>query len=264
MSRDRRAVTIMVHKDGDLESWSMRVPLWLTRAAVTSGIVLAVLIVIAAAVWAPLARTAARVPGMNREIARLRAENAQVRDLAATLRTVEQRYEQVRTMLGGDVVPERTRTEGTVPVAHAILARPPGDPGRYAKGPSVPGFWPLDERGVITRGPVGSGSGGEIHSGIDVAVPVGTPIRAAGGGVVTGAGEDPELGLFIRVRHPDGYESMYGHASRLLVSQGDSVQAGHVIALSGSTGRSTAPHLHFEVLRGGRSVDPRSLRKEGS
>lgn len=256
------SVTIMVHKDGDLGSWSVRIPLWLARLATISGIVLAVLIVIAAAVWAPLARTAARVPGMNNEIARLRAENAQVRELATTLQAVESRYEQVRTMLGGDIVPERSRTEGAPPVAHAVFARPPGSTAQYTAGPSPPVHWPLDERGVITRGPVGDG--GETHSGIDVAVPVGTPIRAAGGGLVIGAGEDAELGLFIRVRHSQEYESMYGHASRLLVSEGDSVRAGQVIGMSGSTGRSTAPHLHFEVLRGGRAVDPRSLRKEGS
>jgi murein DD-endopeptidase MepM/ murein hydrolase activator NlpD len=57
---------------------------------------------------------------------------------------------------------------------------------------------------------------------------------------------------------------MYGHASRLLVRDGDDVRAGQVIALSGSSGRSTAPHLHFEIRRGGRTVDPLSLVKEGS
>ncbi len=91
---------------------------------------------------------------------------------------------------------------------------------------------------------------------------MGTPIRASGSGTVVGAGEDPEYGLFVRVAHAEGYATMYGHASRLLVSQGDSVRVGEVVALSGSTGRSTAPHLHFEILRGGRSVDPRTLLKE--
>jgi len=57
---------------------------------------------------------------------------------------------------------------------------------------------------------------------------------------------------------------MYGHASRILAEVGDTVQAGEVIALSGSTGRSTAPHLHFEVLHEGQPIDPRSLVQEGS
>ena len=77
-------------------------------------------------------------------------------------------------------------------------------------------------------------------------------------------GSDPEYGLFVLITHPDGYQTMYGHASRLLVSDGDEVSVGQVVALSGSTGRSTAPHLHFEIRRGGRSIDPRSVTLEDS
>ncbi len=228
------------------------------------GTALLVLIVLAAALYAPIARTAARVPGLNREIARLRAENEQVRQLAATLQAMETRYEQVRAMLGADVIPARVRAFDAQPVARAIVVGDPGRAGAYEAGPSVPHHWPLDELGVVTRGNVESANRGESHSGLDIAVPVGTPIRAAGGGMVQRAGEDPEYGLFVLVVHPESYESMYGHASRLLVSTGDSVQAGQVIALSGSTGRSTAPHLHFEILHEGRSIDPRPLVLEGS
>ncbi|KPJ90486.1 MAG: hypothetical protein AMS18_10720 [Gemmatimonas sp. SG8_17] len=73
---------------------------------------------------------------------------------------------------------------------------------------------------------------------------------------MSGVGDDPEYGLFVQIDHPEGYQTMYGHASRLLVSLGDSVQAGQVVGLSGTTGRSTAPHLHFEVRRDGQPIDP--------
>ena len=102
----------------------------------------------------------------------------------------------------------------------------------------------------------------ESHPGIDIAVPVGTPIRASGGGTVTAAGYDPDYGLFVLLRHPSGYETMYGHTSRLLAAEGDDVQAGQVIGLSGNSGRSTAPHLHFEIRHDGKSVDPLDLVKE--
>jgi murein DD-endopeptidase MepM/ murein hydrolase activator NlpD len=264
MSHKRRSVTFMMHRDGDLTSRSMRVPLWLVRVTTVTGGTLLVLIILAAVLYTPIARTAARVPGLNREIERLSAENEQVHQLAATLDEVETRYDQVRSMLGADVVPTRARAQTTQPVAYPIMARPPADEGRYEEGPSVPQHWPLGVPGIVTRGTVGSVGGGEAHSGLDIAVPVGTPIRATGGGVVASAGEDPEYGLFVRLTHPQGYQSMYGHASRLLVQDGDSVPAGQVIALSGSTGRSTAPHLHFEVLHEGRSIDPRSLVREES
>lgn len=255
---DRRFVTIMIHKDGAVESRTLRLPLWLVRVASVTGAVIAVLILLGLALYAPIVRTAARVPGMRREIARLSTENQQVRALATQLARVEQRYEQVRTMLGGNIVPPRPSNDGPLGVSYPVTARAPGDPRRYEQGPSVPRHWPLDEAGVVTRGQVGPG-GGDQHPGLDVAVPLGTPIRAAGGGTVAEAGDDPEYGRFILINHPDGYQTMYGHASRLLVTPGEFVSAGAVIGLSGSTGRSTAPHLHFEIRRDGRVIDPRSI-----
>jgi len=88
-------------------------------------------------------------------------------------------------------------------------------------------------------------------------------VRAAGGGAVAQTGQDPEYGWFILLQHVDGYQSMYGHLSRRLVAQGDSVVAGQVIGLSGNTGRSSAPHLHFEIRRQGTSLDPLTMVKEG-
>jgi murein DD-endopeptidase MepM/ murein hydrolase activator NlpD len=81
-------------------------------------------------------------------------------------------------------------------------------------------------------------------------------VRAAGPGVVQVAGEDPVYGLHVMIDHGRGLETVYGHASRLFVSVGDTVRRGRLIAFSGSTGRSTAPHLHFEVRLDGMAVDP--------
>src|SRR2546430_13259153 len=139
---------------------------------------------------------------------------------------------------------------------------PPAAWGRYEPGPSQPPHWPLDGGGFGTGGQVRAGDAAESHPGVDIAVPEGPPVRAAGGGMVAAAGIDPAYGLFVLLRHAQGYETMYGHASRLLVREGDSVQAGQVIALSGTSGRSTAPHLHFEIRRDGRSLDPLTVVKQ--
>jgi murein DD-endopeptidase MepM/ murein hydrolase activator NlpD len=88
-------------------------------------------------------------------------------------------------------------------------------------------------------------------------------VRAAGSGTVVQTGQDPEYGWFVLLQHAEGYQTMYGHLSRRLAAQGDSVAAGQVIGLSGSTGRSTAPHLHFEIRRQGSSLDPLTMVKEG-
>ncbi|MCI6409916.1 MAG: M23 family metallopeptidase [Lachnospiraceae bacterium] len=94
------------------------------------------------------------------------------------------------------------------------------------------------------------------HKGMDFAVPTGTAIRATSGGVVTKAGWGSGYGYVVYIRHPDGKESRYGHCSKVLVKAGQSVKQGEKIALSGNTGISTGPHLHFEILVGGTQVNP--------
>jgi murein DD-endopeptidase MepM/ murein hydrolase activator NlpD len=147
-------------------------------------------------------------------------------------------------------------------VAPAVLAASPGSSVAEDSRASVPRRWPLDERGFITRGQAGAGSAEEEHPGIDIAVPVGSVVRASGGGVVLQTGAQAEYGNFVLLEHPQGYQSMYGHLSRILAIQGTRVAAGDVIALSGNTGRSSAPHLHFEIRLNGVSIDPGTLVKE--
>jgi murein DD-endopeptidase MepM/ murein hydrolase activator NlpD len=262
----KRGVTIVVHVDGDLASRQYRLPLWLFDAGKWGSIVVAVLVVLFFSFAGPITSNAVKVPGMRREIARLEQENARVQQLAAALNRAEASYQELRAILGARA-PQKTSAgraagEPDAMRAGAVRATAPAAAHRYPAGPSVPAFWPLDERGFVTRGQTRLSATAETHPGVDIAVPVGTPIRASGGGSVEAAGTDPDYGLFVLLRHPSGFQTMYGHASRLVVREGDSVTAGQVIALSGNTGRSTAPHLHFEVRRDGRSLDPLTVVQE--
>jgi murein DD-endopeptidase MepM/ murein hydrolase activator NlpD len=95
------------------------------------------------------------------------------------------------------------------------------------------------------------------HNGVDFTAPVGTKVRAAGDGIVTGAVKGfSGYGNTITIDHGYSYETFYAHLNKLLVKVGDHVKRGQVIALSGNTGLTVAPHLHFEVHRNGRPVDP--------
>lgn len=94
------------------------------------------------------------------------------------------------------------------------------------------------------------------HTGLDMPARHGTAILASGGGRVTFAGRKGAYGLAVVIDHGDGLASLYGHASKLLVQAGDIVLPQQKIALVGSTGRSTGPHLHFEVIRDGNRVEP--------
>jgi murein DD-endopeptidase MepM/ murein hydrolase activator NlpD len=95
-----------------------------------------------------------------------------------------------------------------------------------------------------------------FHSGIDIAIPSGTPVQAADSGVVMISGWNGGYGYFIAIDHGKGISTAYAHNSRLLVKEGDVVTKGQTIALSGSTGWSTGPHLHFEVRENGTPVNP--------
>ncbi|HEX5496273.1 MAG TPA: M23 family metallopeptidase [Mycobacteriales bacterium] len=100
---------------------------------------------------------------------------------------------------------------------------------------------------------------GTFHYGIDLAAPFGSPIYAAGDGVVIKAGPASGFGQWVVIQHADGDVTIYGHMEKFLVHIGERVQAGQLIALVGSEGESTGPHLHFEVHIGGldgRRVDP--------
>jgi murein DD-endopeptidase MepM/ murein hydrolase activator NlpD len=94
------------------------------------------------------------------------------------------------------------------------------------------------------------------HKGVDFAGKMGSDIVSVGSGVVTWAGKRYGYGLLIEVNHGNGYTTRYGHAQKVLVSVGDTVKKGQPLALMGSTGRSTGPHVHFEVWHNGEVVDP--------
>ena len=97
-----------------------------------------------------------------------------------------------------------------------------------------------------------------FHKGVDFAGAPGSPVTAVAAGVVTWAGERTGYGKLIEINHGDGFTTRYAHNERTLVTVGETVKRGERIALMGSTGRSTGPHVHFEVLRNGRQVNPLS------
>ncbi|WP_230481747.1 M23 family metallopeptidase [Sphingomonas sp. Leaf21] len=116
--------------------------------------------------------------------------------------------------------------------------------------------WPVEGK-LVKR--FGAGSSGERNDGIKIAVPIGTPIKATADGVVAYVGDGiAALGGLVIVKHGDGWTSVYGHASKLMVQRGQSVKRGQTLALSGQTGFADRPELHFELRRGRSPVDPLS------
>lgn len=146
--------------------------------------------------------------------------------------------------------------DGLEEAAREILARIGGGSGTTAgSAPSSSGFiWPAS--GPIT-GVFGEQRPGHLHAGIDIAVPTGTPVAASKGGtVVMSEYNSGGFGYVVVIDHGDGFTTWYGHNSQLLVNEGQVVDRGQTIARAGSTGRSSGPHVHFEVRYGGTAQNP--------
>lgn len=265
MKGGTRGVTVVIQRDGTTRSRMLRFPLWGLRLGALGGAALLAGLALLAVLYFPVVRAAARVPGLERKVTRLEAENAMVRQLSLALDSAEMRYAQLRSMIGADIVRDPLATTSNLPLAPALRARVGGEPKPPGPGPTVPQEWPLAEPGYVTRGQVQLGSAGrdEPHPGLDIAVPIGSQVRASGGATVNQVGDDPEYGLYVLLDHPEEYQTMYGHLSRIIVTDGQNVEAGEVIGLSGNSGRSTAPHLHFEIRQRGTSLDPRTMVKQG-
>jgi murein DD-endopeptidase MepM/ murein hydrolase activator NlpD len=105
----------------------------------------------------------------------------------------------------------------------------------------------------------------KVHKGIDFGAPTGTPIYAAGNGTVVEIGSKGAYGKYIRLKHNGTFQTAYAHTSKFAkgLKKGDKVKQGQVIAYVGTTGRSTGPHLHFEVLENGAQVNPKKIKSTG-
>lgn len=132
-----------------------------------------------------------------------------------------------------------TVTPATAQTIHATLA----DPSAHVSSPFGPRLDPLN--GALKQ-----------HQGIDIAATAGSPILAAGDGIVVAAGARGGYGQAVEIQHGSGLTTLYGHASQVLVHPGEHVTQGQPIATVGQTGRATGPHLHFEVRQGGHPLNP--------
>ena len=138
--------------------------------------------------------------------------------------------------------------------------------GRNNKRSTFPDLWPTDG-GVISSnygsrtGPIEGGY--DWHPGVDIAADFGAPIFASAMGTVEIAGWNGGYGRYVKINHGNGYESAYGHMSGIAVTAGQVVRKGEIIGFVGSSGYSTGPHVHFEVLVDGQTIDPMYMLKLG-
>lgn len=254
---ERRSLSVIVIPEDGRESRTFRIPHWGLRAAAAGALLIVAILAVMAGSWWYLAVRSARVSELEEQVAIYERDRQRVEAFATQLAELERRYEQIRQMFG----PDASEAVSDLWLPPPAPRSPAGRVDPDADG-SLPTSWPLTQRGFVTQTLLQGGDG--AHPGLDIAVPTGSYIRAAGAGVVVDVGEDRVYGLFVSLDHGDGYRTLYAHASETLVEVGQTVRRNEVIALSGSTGRSTAPHLHFEILLDGDAVDPLTMVRQPS
>jgi len=157
--------------------------------------------------------------------------------------------------------PQEENIDTDIEDVHEALAASLPDGMREAIDTAIDYVWPVADAHHGISSPFGyrkhpiTGKR-SFHAGIDIPAPTGTDVLAAAAGEVTGVGEHPRLGRYVKVSHADGSYSLYGHLQRWTARIGDKVASGEVIGKVGSTGRSTGPHLDFSIRRDGKPFNP--------
>jgi len=269
----KRAIQIIIIPDNGERTYHLRVQRGLIIAA---GVLLAVMVVLflyMAVIHKSLLSRAMKADRLNRENAVLRTQALKIAELEGELAQLGA-SRQYLCELAGLSVEERRRNEdqGGEQALPSLLPELPMMQAGFTVGDVLPATAAFDTVGVQTssvptvwpvRGWITAEFDEELpgrerpHRGLDIAASQGTPILAAAEGLVTLSGWDPNLGLVVVVDHQNGLSTLYGHCSQILAQVGDSVEQGQAIAHLGNTGRSSAPHLHFEVRESGVAVDPR-------
>ncbi|HCK91156.1 MAG TPA: hypothetical protein DHW54_08220 [Gemmatimonadetes bacterium] len=250
----RRDFTIMVVPEDGSVSRSYRITYKISRLVIGVGLIAVVTFISMAGSWWYLAARASQVNDLEVRLEVMGREQVRLEVVAADLAVAEAQYARLRSLLA----PNLPLDDGGIWLPASELSYR-GSELTEAVGAvaTIPSVWPLTESGVITQGLL-QGVGGQ-HPGLDIAVPTDSYIRAAGGGRVVEVGTDEVYGLFVVIDHGEGYSTVYAHASAQMVEQGQQVREREVIALSGSSGQSTAPHLHFEIHLNGNAVDPLTM-----
>ena len=253
MKKDTFSIIIVPHDLKKTRTYKMPYSLfYLLVVLLAIGLVV---IIIFVATYGRILLQAREAAGLEKQVEELTRRAEMMGELRRNLAHMTAMNMQIRRMLGiatdtasageGGGKIDRSRAES---MAYGI------DRNQMLR--SIPTFWPV--RGYITRGfsVAGGKNSSTYHPGIDIAVDVGTPVLASASGVVTEAGWDDTYGYYVEIDHGFGLKTLYGHNQRVVVKKDERVVRGQTIAYSGNTGKSSAPHLHFEITRDNVPVNP--------
>jgi len=247
----RKELSFFIASNYSPNSLRFSLPLWVARLLGVIAGLLALLVVTSLVMTLAGAYRLSRLSYLESRNRQLEGEFTKVVSLRRQLARVEEQSRKMATMLGIERTPAAVNWDSVPLDSHAL---PEWLKGKVWGTELAPKLLPVEYYAVSQRA-------NEGHAAIDLAAADGASVRATADGVVEQRGEDRQYGRFLLLKHGQGYESYYGHLQDWNVDKGDSVLAGQTIAWVGTTGMSTAPHLHFEIRKDGRRIDPAGVLK---
>ncbi len=246
-----RYYTIMVIPEGQAAQRAFRIRQWHLQAGAIAIVIIFLLMILFFASYSKIMVRAALTDKLQQENEQLLKYQYKVKILEENINQMREMVTRLTTLAGIDYkFPD-------IPDDSTLFAAIEGSPAaaivRSGTDLNMPQGLPIE--GVISQG-FQVRSNTRYHPGIDIATPVGTPVLATASGLVVYADFDSTYGNMLVLRHNDTVTTLYGHNESLLVAAGQEVPAGGRIALSGNTGKSTAPHLHYEVRINDEPINP--------
>jgi murein DD-endopeptidase MepM/ murein hydrolase activator NlpD len=274
-----KKVSVLIVPEGEGAVFSFKLPVLIFRVVVVAGAVGLILVLFMFISWSQLLRKASTYDRLAEENATLLQEHDRIVQLQDRVERLQQLEEQIRRVLGVKVSPDSigrfieplyaAQSESPSREEEIAQTSSPAAPGAHPaiyslmdagilKEPEIPSLWPV--QGFQTRGFEPDEIAPERgHVGVDFAAREGTVIKATAGGIVVWSGWSTLYGNVVILAHSSEYFSFYGHNQTNLVQPRQQIRRGDPIALLGNTGKSTAPHLHFEIWRGGEPLDPSNI-----
>ena len=241
--------SLMIIPDGVETPIGIRIRAWLFKTILVVLALMFVSMILLFSLYGNVLLRASQVSRLEKENEELKRYKYKVGLLEARIEEARAIVNRISELAGVDIKMPELPADSTI-VAETEESLPAAIPGTIEAG--RPDGLPL--QGYITR--TFAEDSVRPHPGIDLAATTGTTVYATGAGKVVFAANDSTYGLTVIVQHDSLLSTLYGHNSKLLVKLGDEVKAGSRIALSGNTGKSTAPHLHYEIRENDKPVDP--------
>jgi murein DD-endopeptidase MepM/ murein hydrolase activator NlpD len=250
--KDKFSIIIVPHDERKTRTYRIKYKTLYTLLVILAVGVIA--LAVFAVTYGKLLLKTKEIVMLQRKVERLTERNEKLKEIVANIDDIKKMSKQVKMMLGVNTSKGTDTLKSEMKAEESRNNRIQDEKNNMLR--AIPSFWPV--RGFITKkfNVSVEESKSDYHRGIDIAVQRGQPVRAAALGYVIETGWDKIFGYSVRIDHGYGIKTLYGHNERIVVKEGERVERGQTIAYSGNSGRSSAPHLHFEVTKNNISVDP--------